>query len=62
MMETKKTKRGGRREGAGHPVYEHKKKSLTLRVDEEVHAYLDEKGNKSRYVNELIKRDMGQTD
>lgn len=57
-MDIKKIGRGGRREGAGHPVYEHKKRNLTIMVDDEVRAYLDEKVNKSKYVNELIKRDM----
>jgi hypothetical protein len=53
---------GGRREGAGHPLRGLKKKNLTIKVDDEVREYLDSKGNKSAYVNNLILEDMMRSD
>jgi hypothetical protein len=59
-MNTEKSNWGGHREGAGRPVQGHRKKSITLWIDDDTRAWLDEKENKSRYLNELIKRDMEQ--
>ena len=60
MENKEKSNWGGRREGAGHPVTgQQKKRNLTIKIDDEVRYYLDSKGNKSAYVNNLILEDNG---
>ena len=63
MENKEKSNWGGRREGAGHPVTgQQKKRNLTIKIDDEVRSYLESKGNKSEYVNNLILEDMMRSD
>lgn len=58
MEDKGKSNWGGHREGAGRPVKSHKKKSLTVWVDDDVRKWIDNQGNKSVYINNLVKNDM----
>lgn len=53
QAEPKKSRRGGKREGAGRPTTS-RKKNLNVRVSEEAYDKAHKTGNISRYINNLI--------
>lgn len=55
-MEDKKSKRGGRREGAGRP--KSNRKMVAFRADVDVLRKLEEVENKTEYINECIRRNV----
>lgn len=59
IMETTKSKKGGRREGAGRKPTGKKKITTTLTFSPDVLQFLRTKGRKqSEYVESLIRKDM----
>lgn len=53
----KKSKRGGRREGAGRPVDPNNNRHvrLTVMISQEASDFLDTIGNKSEFIDKLIR-------
>ncbi|MEG1543255.1 MAG: hypothetical protein RR382_01845 [Tannerellaceae bacterium] len=48
---------GGQRPGSGRPSKLNTGKSLTIRLDKDNEEYMESIDNKSRYINDLIRRE-----
>ena len=55
MDKTFHKRRGGARPGAGRPKAEHPRRSLTIRLEEDVEEIVSSVANKSQFVNECIR-------
>ncbi len=58
MEETKKT-RGGKREGAGRKAVGLSTTPMSLKLDNDLYAALNNQGlNKNRYINDAVRKSM----
>lgn len=55
QQEREKTKRGGKREGAGRPSGGRNTATITIRIPEDVEKILSGQDNKSAYIIEAIR-------
>lgn len=55
-MEEKKGKAGGKRKGAGRPKKCDAKLLLSVRIDADLAALVKSQANKSRFINDCIRR------
>lgn len=53
-----KGKSGGKRQGAGRPKSEHVKSIMSLRLDSDLIEYVSQKKNKSKFINDCIRKEM----
>lgn len=51
-----KGKSGGKRTGAGRPKSTETKTIISLRIDPDLAAYVNKQGNRSRFINECIRK------
>ena len=52
-----KGKSGGKREGAGRPKSEKTKSIMSLRLDSDLVGYVSSKENKSKFINDCIRKE-----
>lgn len=53
-----KGKSGGKRQGAGRPKAEQVKSIMSLRLEPDLLDYVSKKENKSKFINECIRKEM----
>lgn len=53
-----KGKSGGKRQGAGRPKAEQVKSIMSLRLEPDLSDYVAQKENKSKFINECIRKEM----